>query len=630
MNNRVHLSQLQRLLSIILFSCFISLHAQNEKSKWYFGTHVGLDFMTTPPTVLTNGAITSNWGCASIADAAGNLLFYTDGDTIWNQAHVPMANGIGLTGYHSTQSSIIAKQPGNSNLFYVFTVGCCGTGTFAYSIVDMNLAAGMGSVTVKNNSLSINATEKLASVKHCNGKDMWMIIHDYNSTNFKSFLFTASGVNTTPVISSIGSIHQSGYASYAGVIKVSPNGKKLGAVSTPTLELFDFDNATGVISNWQFLAFNLFPSVGGCEFSSDGTKFYYSVSSNNGTTGCSGSVYQKDLCSGNTSTVFSSAVCLGQIQAASDGKLYVARPTSGPGSYLGIINNPNVLGSACNYVDLGIQVAPPYTNIHSLPNFVTDLNYLNKVPFTYSINCTTVSFSSPIQIFSTTCTGANNPSITLSWDFGEPGSGAANSSILANPVHAYSNTGTYTVSLIQHNPCSDDTIKQAITLTTPGPVVTVQGKDTICKGESYIYTVSGGIAYLWSTGSNSPSVVLNPTQTTVYSASALLNGCTLSKSFTVTVDLCSSIQYFKAEIPSSMLFTIYPNPCGDILHIEFEKNKTITNVEVQIINSTGQIVKEEKIATNATINIYDLPSGAYILNLKTDRYYHSNRFVLIR
>lgn len=67
--------------------------------------------MTSPPIVIT-GSMNTSEGCASISDLNGNLLFYTDGVTIWNQTHSVMANGNGLFGhYSSTQSSIIVKQP---------------------------------------------------------------------------------------------------------------------------------------------------------------------------------------------------------------------------------------------------------------------------------------------------------------------------------------------------------------------------------------------------------------------------------------------------------------------------------------------------------------------------------------
>ena len=94
----------------------------NPSSVWYFGIDAGLDFKTEPPTILTDGKVNTWEGCASISDASGNLLFSTDGITIWAKDQSVMPNGSNLLGNpSSTQSAIIVPDPGNANLYYVFT-----------------------------------------------------------------------------------------------------------------------------------------------------------------------------------------------------------------------------------------------------------------------------------------------------------------------------------------------------------------------------------------------------------------------------------------------------------------------------------------------------------------------------
>lgn len=76
---------------------WVSLGAgQTYSTKWYFGTHAGLDFSTSPPTVIASPNLNTTGGMSSITDTAGNLLFYTDGSTIWNSQHQVMANRTGL------------------------------------------------------------------------------------------------------------------------------------------------------------------------------------------------------------------------------------------------------------------------------------------------------------------------------------------------------------------------------------------------------------------------------------------------------------------------------------------------------------------------------------------------------
>src|SRR5436190_8052320 len=104
--------------------CDHASFAQNENSKWYFGYGAGLDFMTNPPTVLNNGVSYHYEGSASIADSSGNLLFYTDGNAIYDKSHSTMAGvGNGLSGgFSSTQPALILKKPGSKHIYYVFTV----------------------------------------------------------------------------------------------------------------------------------------------------------------------------------------------------------------------------------------------------------------------------------------------------------------------------------------------------------------------------------------------------------------------------------------------------------------------------------------------------------------------------
>jgi hypothetical protein len=66
-----------------------------QNNIWYFGDKAGLDFNTEPPTVLEDGEINASEGCSVIADNNGNLLFYTDGITVWDKTHTAMPNGTG-------------------------------------------------------------------------------------------------------------------------------------------------------------------------------------------------------------------------------------------------------------------------------------------------------------------------------------------------------------------------------------------------------------------------------------------------------------------------------------------------------------------------------------------------------
>ena len=169
-----------KCLLILLLTSTI-LYAQKEGNIWYFGRRAGLDFNSGAPVPLTDGIMNTLEGCSAISNDMGNLLFYTDGVSVWNKNHIRMPNGFGLNGHpSSTQSALIVQDPGNSDRYYIFTVpaqqnhyGFSRPLSFYYNIVDMTLAGGLGDITIKNMLLMNKVTEKLTAVRHANGHDIW-------------------------------------------------------------------------------------------------------------------------------------------------------------------------------------------------------------------------------------------------------------------------------------------------------------------------------------------------------------------------------------------------------------------------------------------------------------------------
>lgn len=511
--------------------------AQNESAKWYFGGMAGLDFMG-PPTILTNGVMSPWEGCASISDAAGNLLFYTDGISVWNKNHVVMANGTGLMGNSSsTQSGVIVKRPGSTTIYYVFTVDAqAAPNGLRYSTVDMSLAAGNGSVTVKNTLLQTPSDEKITAVRHCNGVDIWVVTHDWNSNNFRAFLVTAAGVGA-PVVTGIGTVHNGGNANTIGQMKASPNGRKLGLAihDTPfnSFELYDFNNATGVVSNPLVLG-NTFNWAYGCEFSPDGTKFYGGKYG-----GGSYRLYQWNICAGTNAAILASQFQVAtmpampmSLQLAMNGKIYVCRFSQ---QVDGVINVPNALGAGCTYVDLGQSTAPRTNNL-GLPNFITSFFKTPPPPFTYTVNsavsCLTASFSPPaISSTSTTCSSAGYSVTGYNWNFGDPPSGPLNTSTLTNPSHTYPGPGTYTATLIFNYTCGSDTVKVPVTIVSPSISITTTSASCSGPGSATVVAVggTGPYSYTWMPSAQTTSVATNLTAG-IYSVTVKDNGggCTVT------------------------------------------------------------------------------------------------------
>lgn len=399
------------LLLLTLFCFCQAIFSQNEASNWYFGQFAGLNFNATNGTVtaITDGQLNTLEGCTSISDTDGNLLFYSDGRTIWNSLHQPMANasealGTGLKGDDSsTSSGLIVPKPQDPNFYYIFTVDephhfnsaafpdqVDGDGVndgLMYSLVDINLNGGLGDVDPleKNvplityditnpDEVDFKCSEKITAVKADDCSSFWVISHFTNK--FYAFKVDVNGVNTTPVISEVGpEVPVSGYRRNAlGYIKASPDGTRLavahlGFATTLAGEapggvyLFDFNNDTGVVSNEQVL---YGPENGdspyGVEFSAENRKIYATINAGANGSGPS-SVVQWNLESADipasqvvihTSNTFSA----GALQLGINRKIYRAQVSlQNPGTsarFLGVIENPEADGTAANYNESGI------------------------------------------------------------------------------------------------------------------------------------------------------------------------------------------------------------------------------------------------------------------------------------
>ena len=175
---------------ILFLSLSLISFSQGEANIWYFGENAGLDFNNSSPTALTDGQLVTDEGCATISNSNGELLFYTDGTTVYNKNHQIMPNGSGLMGHPSSaQSATIVPKPSSSHLFYIFTTDNENDPNgFRFSVVDLNLDSGNGAVTNEKNILVYTpSTECLGVTKHGNGIDFWIITHGWNSNSFIAY-----------------------------------------------------------------------------------------------------------------------------------------------------------------------------------------------------------------------------------------------------------------------------------------------------------------------------------------------------------------------------------------------------------------------------------------------------------
>tara|TARA_R110002124_G_scaffold130996_2_gene292950 strand:- start:15900 stop:18695 length:2796 start_codon:yes stop_codon:yes gene_type:complete len=462
---------IKKLAQILLWVCCVLLYplnAQSEASNWYFGSGAGITFNTSPPSALEGSQMNALEGCATVSDFAGDLLFYTDGQTVWNRNHVEMLNGTGLfANASSSQAALIIPKPNNLGIYYVFTVdsGASEDGGIYFSEVEMSQDGGLGGVTSTKNVLLVSHTsEMITAYKSESFEGFWIVTHKMFTNEYITFSVDQDGVNTEALVSSTGNI----FTDPVGQLKISPQGDKIAATlyslgigesSMQNINVSNFNPNTGVVANTIGLELGSSGAYG-LEFSPDGSRLY----SSNGFSFSSVFV-QFDLTAGavndiqNTRTLIpQSARPIGSMQIGIDGKIYISAISQG---YLDVIENPNALGLDCNYIENAINLGGNEGQF-GLPQFVQSL-FSNKIINETACIGTEVNF-----------TMFNENIGSILWDFGDPASGNNTSSSI-NTQHTYSSAGTYSVSVtLQVNGTEFEYSKEILVLSNPEVIETVE------------------------------------------------------------------------------------------------------------------------------------------------------------
>ncbi len=474
--------------------------AQHPAQNWAFGTWAGIDFGCDPPQAVRTGMYYTQESCASISDPDGQLLFYTQGDSVFDRTHQMMPNGfeIGNTTDQwgsSTQGALIVPKPGSPNVHYIFTVDCAEVELvrgFRYSVVDMSLNGGLGEVTSKANLLHYPVTEKLAAVHHANGTDVWVMVHEHGSDAFMAYLVTASGISPDPVISNAGFTQimpEYPFCMARSHMKFSPDGQRLVVLSGSDChswvyhpQLFDFDDATGQVTLNYTVEDPDSVMYYGASFSPNSQLLYFSggwwgwpVLHQFDATAADAVEFlgSKHVIVDVDDYVDGTSYPLSALQLGPDGDLYICAYTG----WLDAITEPDLPGAACGYQQAAVPVLPCTHPLFGLPNFIESYFNTSMAGVACPADSITADFmldGLPEQI----CTGDTVTFLDLStsypeavarwrWYFGDPGSLANDSSASQDPVHVFNEPGTYVVTLISgiqrfdfH--CKSDTVTRSI------------------------------------------------------------------------------------------------------------------------------------------------------------------------
>lgn len=615
------------LLCILL--C-LHTHAQRQNNNWILGKYTGLNIgsfftYTTKANISENGAIVSD-------AASGNLLFYTDGQNVWDKNHDGMPNGYAMgqdNNGTSAQGAVIIPTAKKANTYYLFTVGDKDhSGQLQYSEIDMALNGGLGDVVVatKNTILGDGYTEAMTTVALCDM--MWVLAIKRYSNEVHAFQVTAKGV-TGPVISKLG------YGitiPNVATMKISPDKRYLSIATHHTrsyLAIHDFDIITGAVTNGTLIDSSGNECFYGSEFSPDNSKLYAAELKK-------AEVYQYDMTlpaaqvGASRKTIYTGTPGLydvmGALQLGPDSNIYLALPNE---SYLARISTPN--SNTPTYVHHAVNLGS-YKAGYGLPQPVPQVGIaLDTLPgtlqviylckdstrllkarsaahyiwhdgsrdSTYFINkggsysvstikdcilltdtfyVEEVKLSLDLGLDSFIC---SKDTITLHAGVQKPGTTYAWNTGATTPTLRVTEPGLYTLSIAYNGCATGDAIQfRSIRI----PTLVMGDDDKLCDGEEKILPrigpVGDTVKFLWSDGSTGRE--LKVTQSGTYSVS-ITNRCNETVKGSVRIDFRNCKLYY----PNA--FSPNGDGLNDVIRIRGDL-ANVSNYTIRISNRYGQAV----------------------------------------
>ncbi len=332
---------------------------------------------------------------ASMCDASGNLIFYSDGCQVADADYNIMPGGDSInpgivhdvycSGYPLTAQSMMSLPSSiDEDKYFLFHLKedlIQGEGAvineFLQTTIDMTLNDGKGEVIEANKSIIEHqfASGEITAVKHSDGQSWWLIVPEYKSPHYVTWLLSADTL-AMPFFQSVG---DTVLGRGNGQAKFSPNGTKYARYDDKVgLQIFDFDRQTGLFSNPQQIVWDTVMPWASLDFSGSGRYLYLSAiydvfqfdteAEDIGSSKQTVATWDGFLWENVVATNF------WQCERGPDCRIYMTTTSSTP--YLGVIMYPDRAGIECDVRQHSVLL--PALNYHTIPyhpNYRLDTEY---------------------------------------------------------------------------------------------------------------------------------------------------------------------------------------------------------------------------------------------------------------
>ncbi len=376
---------------ILLIAGFIynntNAFGQYENHVWYFGEeNIGIkfDLDTNEPQAYNFHQPLNREGCSIATNpTTGEVLFYTDGRTVYNAQNLIVENGEDLGACPSSaQAAVIVPVPGSCNEYYVFSNSNgndCDSSPkeLYYSKVDMKANNGLGAVlpVIKKTLLKENVNEGMIVLPRSGTSDFWLIgADDDTGSSHYIYLVHADGIqwHNSYMFEEVEGLHY--------CFSYSPDFTKIaGSMKSGLTYSLNFDPFLGVLSNYLQIqrltsGYNDFYDS---DWSGDGSKLYYSTVNDF-------SLYQYDFNNNQNTQIPQASNSGAGIKRGPDDRIYFINDEDS--KYLSIIENPNAPASLLTISEDGYSAGDKIKSINFPQTMATPNTNVNNSNLSGVIN----------------------------------------------------------------------------------------------------------------------------------------------------------------------------------------------------------------------------------------------------